>query len=143
MSIHTYLLNERQKARRLKRKDRRAVAVLVKLYGYHPSSFATGDGWLDGGRLVYWWRGYTDCGMEWDCKPALEELDNLESNEHFAECLGCDGELLPKKEWPPYPPSAMHKLPAGWRWRGGRLVPVDKHGAMVRATQAAKQGGKP
>lgn len=112
--------------RQLKKQDKRVAAILLALgrCAVSPKGFGLND--------------------EWDEQPALDYLNDIEGLAYMADCIDPKtGGYLPDDQCPPYPSSAMRKLPAGWRWRwrGGRLVPVDKHGAMVRATQAAKGGG--
>ncbi|WP_260673740.1 hypothetical protein [Comamonas aquatica] len=116
--------------RQLKKQDKRAAAILLALHrgAVSPSGF----GLNDDGRYSYEWR----CSYEydeWDEQPALDYLNDIEGLAYMADCIDPKtGDYLPDDQCPPYPPSAMRKLPAGWRWRGGKVVPVDKHGAMVR-----------
>ena len=136
---HTARL-ERQRCRKLRKTDKRAMDALIKLHGCDPARFERDDGW-HGGRIVHWTSSYIyESGTEWDCMPATDELMGYEINSYQCDCIdGKTGDFLPDDQCPPCPPSALRKAPEGWRWRGGRLVPVDKHGAMVRA-QEAKQG---
>lgn len=116
--------------RQLKKQDKRAAAILLDLYSWHVSR--NGFGLDNDGRYSYEWR----CSYEydeWDYQPALAYLQELESSDYFCSCIdGATGDMLPDDQCPPCPPSAMHKLPPGYRWRGRRVVPVDKTGAMVR-----------
>lgn len=120
--------------RQLKKKDKRAAAILLALYPHFVSR--KGFGLDDDGRYSYEWR----CSYEydeWDFQPASEFLDGIEGDEYMSSCIDDYGDILPDDQLPPCQPSAMHKLPSGYRWRGHRVVPVDKTGAMVR------QKGKP
>lgn len=140
MAKHHDWQRERSKTRKLRKSDKRAMDALIKLHGCNPKRFKRDDGWFDG-RIMHWTSCYTDCGTEWDSTPATDELHAVESRDYECDCIdGKTGEYLPDKQWPPCPPSALRQAPEGWRWRGGRVVPVDKHGAMVRA--AAKEGAQ-
>ena len=116
--------------RQLKKRDKRAAVILLALYRHivSPNGFGLGDD----GRYHYEWR----CSYEydeWDWRPASEFLSDMEDNDYLCDCIDpSTGEMLPDDRCPPVPPSAMRELPAGYRWRGGRVVPVDKFGAMVR-----------
>lgn len=121
--------------RQLRKQDKRAAAILLALYPYNVSP--NGFGPDHDGRYSYEWR----CSYEydeWDYMPASDYLDDIEGACHWGECIDPKtGDMLPKDQWPPIPRSAMKQLPPGWRWRGRRVVPVDKHGAMVRAKKGS------
>lgn len=136
MAKHHNWQRSNSKTRKLRKQDKRAAVILMTLHAVSPKGFG-----LDrDGRYSYEWR----CSYEydeWDYSPALDYLKELESSHYFCACIdGTTGDMLPDDKCPPYPPSAMRQLPAGWRWRGRRVVPVDKAGAMVRA--AAKEGAQ-
>lgn len=138
MAKHHDWQRERSKTRKLRKQDKRAAVILLTLHRHFVS--AKGFGLDRDCRYSYEWR----CSYEydeWDCAPALDYLESLESNNYFCSCIdGTTGDMLPDDKCPPCPPSAMRQLPAGWRWRGRRVVPVNKTGAMVRAT--AKEGAQ-
>lgn len=116
--------------RQLKKLDKRAAAVLLT---FHPSSVRPeGFGLTDEGRYTYEWRSSYDCN-EWDMEPAVDFLRNLEIAEYEGLCL--EHELFQGKQPRPEPVMALSplsRLPAGYRWRGGRIVPVDELGGMVK-----------
>ena len=110
--------------------DKRAAAILLALYPHFVSR--EGFGLDDDVRYSYWWRFNYEYD-EWDYQPARDSLSDREFDDWFYEhCIDDQGETLPDDQRPPRPPSAMNKLPSGYRWRGRRVVPVDKTGAMVR-----------
>lgn len=122
--------------RQLRKQDKRAAAILLALHRHRVTP--QGFGRNDDGRYSYSWR----CSYEydeWDDSPALDFLQGLEGDDFMCECIDMKtGAFLPDDMWPPHQPSAMRKLPAGWRWRGRRVVRVDKDGGMV---SKHKQGG--
>lgn len=122
--------------RQLKKQDKRAAAILLALHHHHISP--KGFGLDDDGRYSYEWR----CSYEydeWDYSPALDYLEELESSDYFCSCIdGTTGDMLPDDLCPPVPTPAMRQLPTGWRWRGRRVVPVDKSGAMVRQKEKSQ-----
>ncbi|GEM_PF-4850148 len=124
--------------RQLRKQDKRAAALILAAHpNIKPSDF--GDGW--DGRWSYW----SCCPMEgeWDECPARTMWCTLRFNEHpnTAAWMGFNeetGESIPEAQRPralrPHEVRQWEALraPAGFRWRGRRVVPVDKHGAMVR-----------
>lgn len=142
---HYDWLKERQKTRKLRKQDKRAAALLIATELHiKPKDFADGCD----GRWSYW---SCDYWGEWDEKEALHLWQDFCHNNHPNVCawMGFDketGQDIPKEKRPrwlkPHEWIALYALrpPAGFRWRGRRVVPVDKHGAMVR--QKGKQGEK-
>lgn len=126
--------------RQLRKQDKRAAALLIAATEWaEPEQF--GDGW--DGRWSLW----QHCGGmedEWDEMPALNAWEDHRYNTHPNMCAWMgfheeSGDPVPKEQRPramrPHEARRWYGLqaPAGYRWRGRRVVPVDKHGAMVRA----------
>lgn len=116
--------------RQLRKQDKRAAVILLAFHQHSVSP--CGFGIDSDGRYSYEWR----CSYEydeWDWEPASDYLRSVESMEYWGSCIDPKtGDMLPKDQLPPRQPSFLKKLPPGFRWRGRRVVPVDKHGAMVR-----------
>ena len=124
--------------RQLKKQDKRAAALLVALGVVRRDALLNSDD----GRFGYDYR----CSYEydeWEFQPAWDEWLDRRAWEHpnacawygFDEKTGID---IPDEQRP----KSMNRdearswyslrAPTGYRWRGRRVVPVDRHGAMVR-----------
>ncbi len=124
--------------RQLKKQDKRAAALMIGTGEFRPQAF----GMSDDGRFHVEWR----CSYEydeWDSCPAWDKWLDLRVWEHPSACAwyGFDdrtGMAIPEDQrsrgMRPHEAREFYALraPAGFRWRGRRVVPVDQHGAMVR-----------
>lgn len=124
--------------RQLKKQDKRAAAALIARGEFSPKNFGLDD---DGRYHVFWRCSYEY--DEWDNCPAWEKWAALRDWEHPNACAWfgfneATGEEIPEAERPRRmnhgEAREFYKIrpPEGFRWRGRRMVRVDKHGAMVR-----------
>lgn len=141
MASHHERQRELSQTRKLRKKDKRAAVILLTLYRDRVSP--KGFGIDSDGRYSYEWRCSYEYN-EWDWSPASDYLSDQESNDWLYEhCIDDTGEYLPYEMCPPRPPSSMKQLPDGHRWRGRRVVPVDKHGAMLPTAKGRRRALKP
>ena len=125
-------------ARQLKKRDKKAMAILIGAHGYKRKDFYPSD--YDPGRIEFWYR----CNWEydeWDCKSAYAEWLDQRSCDHpnFELWHGFDpetGDPIPESLRPRQlghrEAREFYKLvpPPGYRWRGKRVVKVTGNKAM-------------
>lgn len=134
-------MSRAMKPRLLKKRDKKAMAILIGAYGYKPRSFVVCQ---EEGRAYYCWMCSIE-DSEWDEKPAYEEWHNHRSSEHpnFERWYGFDpgtGEDIPEDQRPrPMGQREARKFyrlvpPPGYRWRGKRVV----KGATTKPAQGVQ-----
>ena len=128
--------------RQLKKRDKKAMEILIGVYGCKRSGFYPSD--YERGRIEFWYRCSWDC-VEYDCKHAYDEWADRRAWEHpnAERWYGFDpetGEPITEDKRPRKlghrEAREFYKLvpPPGYRWRGKRVVKVV--GAMLAAKEA-------
>lgn len=123
------------KPRLLKKRDKKAMEILIGVYGHNRKDFHPSD--YESGRIEFWYRCNWECD-EWDCKGAYDEWADQRAWDHpnVERWYGFNpetGEPIPEHLRPRQlghrEAREFYKLapPPGYRWRGKRVVKAAAH----------------